>query len=181
MCPLRGQSLESRLAAQPGVSQAVEVSMKSGSTPLGVFDHLAGAIALVVVFSLAPRVIGALLSILSSAFLERGSFIVIGPVSWEGNDSYWGLLFVVALVGGIAVALDRLLSKGIYRAIVPPLAVGLSLAMLTWVVPPLHEDGSTPIASGIAFGMVGAAMFSVWWFTALGVARLRRSTRLGKA
>ncbi len=169
------------LQVNPGVSQAVQVSMKSGSTPLGVLDHLAGAVALVVAFTLAPRVIGALLSILSSALVERGSFIVIGPVSWEGNDSYLGLLFVVTVVGAIAVALDRLLSRGIYRALVPPLAVGLFLAVLTWVVPPLHEDGSTPVASGIAFGMVGAAMFSVWWFTALGVARLRRSTRVGKA
>ena len=182
MCPLRGQSLESRLAAQCGVSQAERVRVKADSTPLGVVDHVVGAMGFLVSLILGPRLIGALLSALSSALVKRGSFVVIGPVSWQGVSPDWGLLFLIALVGGAAVALDRALRRSNHRALLAPLFVGIFMALLTLVVPPLHDEGSTPIASAIVFGMATSALFSVWWLTALGVARVRRSgLRLGKS
>src|SRR6187455_3002835 len=99
--------------------------MKGGSVSLGVFDHLAGALAFLAALSLGPRIIGALLSLISSV-LKPGSFVVIGPVSWQGGGPYWGLLFVVALVGGTAVALDRLSSKSNHRVLGPPVLVAIS-------------------------------------------------------
>ena len=181
MCPLRGQSSEARPAVQPGVSQAERVRVKTGSTPLGAVDHMAGSLAFLAALGLGPRLIEALLSALSSALVARGSFVVIGPISWQGVGPGWGLLFLLVLVGGTAMAMDRLLSRSNHRALIAPLFVGISMAVLTLVVPPLHDEGSTPVASAIAFGMLVSAMFSVWWLTALGVARVRRSrVQLGR-